>query len=71
MRKQHENKWLEFLCPRLKILGRVILSCQFKSGPGHHFKTKSNTYLISWSLGYLDKERHVSTSTDAFMMWAQ
>lgn len=70
MRKQREYNWLEFLCSRLKILGRVILSCQFKSGPGHQTLTKTNTYLNSGSQDDLDKERHDSTSLDAFMMWA-
>ena len=32
----------------LKILGRVILSCQFKSGPGHQSTTPNITTFQSW-----------------------
>jgi hypothetical protein len=69
MRKQREYNWLEFFRTRLKILGRVILSCQFKSGPGHQLKTISNTYLRKRTQRYLDISGHDSTATDASMMW--
>jgi hypothetical protein len=45
---EHESKvinGLEGLSTTLKILGRVILSCQFKSGPGHQPLKILTTYV--------------------------
>lgn len=69
MRKQREYNWLEFFRTRLKILGRVILSCQFKSGPGHQLSKIARTYLNYTTRTNLDNKRHISTSTDVSMMW--
>jgi hypothetical protein len=70
MRKQRDYIDLHNLSTRLKILRRVTLSCQFKSGPGHHFRNKSHTYLKNRLQGYSDNIGHVSTPVDASMMWA-
>ncbi len=42
--KASDIKGLKEKMAGLKILSWITLTCQFDSGPGHHFPINSNTY---------------------------